>query len=105
MKKYPILKAVIPLDNYKLMLIFGENEKRIYDFKPNLSHKFYSPLADIKLFNSVTINDGEIEWITGQDFCPYTLYDQSIPYETECTEHMGQPAAKNRNILCISDKT
>jgi hypothetical protein len=78
MKKYPKLKDVIALDNYCLLLTFGENEKRVYDFKPNLSHKFYSPLTDIKLFKSVSVVDGEIEWVTGQDFCPHTLYEQSI---------------------------
>ena len=23
-------------------------------------------------------NDGEIEWSTGQDFCPHTLYEKSV---------------------------
>jgi hypothetical protein len=79
MNAYPILRDVIPLDNYRLMLVFGEGEKRLYDFKPNLSHKFYSPLADMRLFKSVSVVDGEIEWVTGQDFCPHTLYEESTP--------------------------
>lgn len=79
MNTYPILKSVIPLDNYCLMLTFGDNEKRIYDFKPNLSHKFYKALIDVNLFRAVSVNDGEIEWITGQDFCPHTLYEESVP--------------------------
>jgi len=77
-RTYPLLKAVKPLSDYKLMLVFGENERRIYDFKPNLSHKFYKSLVDVNVFNSVSIIDGEIEWVTGQDFCPHTLYDQSV---------------------------
>jgi len=79
MNIYPILKAVTPLDNFRLMLTFGENEQRIYDFKPNLNHKFYKRLADPQLFKSVSVSDGEIEWITGQDFCPHTLYENSKP--------------------------
>ena len=79
MNVYPILKAVTPLDDYRLMLTFGENEKRLYDFKPNLTHKFYRSLSDIRLFKSVSVNDGEIEWVTGQDFCPHTLYEESKP--------------------------
>lgn len=79
MNAYPVLKAVTPLDDYRLLLTFGEGEKRLYDFKPNLNHKFYSPLADIKLFKAVSVNDGEIEWVTGQDFCPHTLYENSTP--------------------------
>jgi hypothetical protein len=79
MNTYPILKEVTPLDDYRLMLTFEEGEKRVYDFKPHLSHKFYSPLANVKLFKSVTVNNGEIEWVTGQDFCPHTLYEESTP--------------------------
>jgi hypothetical protein len=79
MREYPVLKAVTPLDDYILMLEFGENETRIYDFKPNLNHKFYKQLTDKKLFKAVSVNDGEIEWVTGQDFCPHTLYEESRP--------------------------
>ena len=79
MKAYPILKAVKPLDDYRLMLTFGEDEMRVYDFKPNLSHEFYKALEDVELFRLVSVNDGEIEWVTGQDFCPHTLYEKSIP--------------------------
>lgn len=80
MTEYPSLKSATPLDNYCLILTFGEDEKRLYDFKPNLNHKFYRPLADMNLFKKVKVNDGEIEWITGQDFCPHTLYEESTPF-------------------------
>jgi hypothetical protein len=76
---YPKLKDVSPLDDHRLVLMFGDGEERIYDFKSNLRHKYYMPLEDIKLFKQVSVVDGEIEWITGQDFCPHTLYEQSLP--------------------------
>ena len=79
MRSYPKLKEAIPLDDYNLMLTFGNGEKRRYDFKPNLNHKFYHPLTDVNLFKSVDVIDGEIEWVTGQDFCPNTLYEKSTP--------------------------
>ena len=79
MKSYPVLTSVTPLDDYLLLLDYG-NEKRVYDFKPNLDHPFYSSLNDPRLFQCVPVADGEIEWITGQDFCPFTLYEQSVPF-------------------------
>ena len=79
MNTYPILKDVEALDNYKLILTFGEGEKRLYNFTPNLSHKFYAALSDARLFKAVSVRNGEIEWITGQDFCPHTLYEDSEP--------------------------
>ena len=79
MKLYPVLKSAKPVDDYFLMLTFEEGEKRLYDFKPNLNHKFYNALVDLRLFNAVSVNDGEIEQVTGQDFCPHTLYEDSEP--------------------------
>ena len=81
MYAYPVLTAVAPFDDYRLMLTFGKNERRVYDFKPNLNHKFYRSLTDIRLFKKVSVVDGEIAWDTGQDFCPHTLYDHSIPVD------------------------
>ena len=79
MKEYPKLTEVTPIEDYRLVLTFGGGEKRLYDFKPNLSHKFYAPLSNVKMFNKVSAVDGEIEWVSGQDFCPHTLYDGSEP--------------------------
>ena len=53
MKAYPVLKEVTPLDDYRLLLTFDRDEKRMYDFKPNLSHKYYSSLTDIRLFKGL----------------------------------------------------
>jgi len=81
MIEYPKLKSVKPIDDYKLILEFGENEKRLYNFTPNLSHAYYKELTNKSLFKKVSVNNGEIEWSTGQDFCPHTLYEESVPYE------------------------
>lgn len=77
---YPKLTAVTPRDDYTLILFFDGNERRVYDFTPNLVHKFYKQLEDIRLFKNVRVIDGEIEWATGQDFCPHTLYENSKEY-------------------------
>jgi len=77
---YPKLKEVTPMDNHCLLLVYDENEKRLYDFKPHLNHKFYHQLTEISLFKMVSVNDGEIEWVSGHDFCPHTLYEESTPF-------------------------
>ena len=76
---YPKLCSAFPLENHRLLLEYANGEKRVYDFTPNLMHKFYKPLQDAALFARVSVNDGEIEWAAGQDFCPHTLYEKSIP--------------------------
>ena len=75
---YPSLKNVVVLSDHLLELEYDNNEKRIYDFKPNLNHSFFKELQNPALFKNVFINNGELEWPTGQDFCPHTLYEKSI---------------------------
>ncbi len=76
--RYPKLLSAVANDGFLLSLTYEGGEEKIYDFKPNLSHKYYSALADIMLFKMVRVIDGEIEWASGQDFCPHTLYDRSV---------------------------
>ena len=80
MKTYPLLINAIPMDDYKLLLFFSNNEKKTYDFKINLNHPYYKSLTDESFFCNVKVENGELEWATGQDFCPYTLYEKSVPY-------------------------
>jgi hypothetical protein len=75
---YPKLLNATALTDYLLELEYENNEKRTYDFKPNLNHSFFNELKNPVLFKNVLVNDGEIEWATGQDFCPHTLYEKSI---------------------------
>jgi len=79
MQVYPKLVKVTPMENYHLLLAFANKEKRLYDFRPNLEHPFFRPLANEELFKKVAAVDGELEWVTGQDFCPHTLYSDSKP--------------------------
>jgi len=73
------LIEAIPFDDYRISLTYDNNGQRVYVFTPNLNHKFYSSLADMKLFMSIKVVDGELIWSKGQDFCPHTLYEQSVP--------------------------
>jgi len=81
--KYPKLIAATAVEDYCLLLEYSSNEKRIYDFKPNLTHSFYKELQNPSLFQNISVDDGEIEWATGQDFCPHTLYEKSNCYITQ----------------------
>lgn len=77
---YPKLKEAKALENYNLLLSFSNGEKRLFDFSPNLNHPYYKSLNNPSLFKNMTVVDGEIEWATGQDFCPHTLYEKSVDY-------------------------
>ena len=73
---YPI--EVKPLEQYKLLITFDNNERRIFDVSPYLNDSFFAPLRNRAVFNSVKTNPLTIEWAGGIDICPDELYFNSI---------------------------
>lgn len=74
---YPKLKNVKANDKFCLLLEYDNGEKLRYNFENNFNHPFFKPLENLTLFKNVSVNNGLLEWATGQDFCPHTLYEQS----------------------------
>jgi len=73
---YPI--NVIPLEQYKLLITFDNNERRTFDVAPYLDDDFFAPLRDPLIFNSVKVSPISLEWTGGIDMCPDELYYNSI---------------------------
>ena len=73
---YPV--AVEPLNEYKLLITFDNEEKRIFDVTPYLTDSFFAPLKSLAIFNSVKISPISLEWSGGIDMCPDELYYNSI---------------------------
>ena len=65
------------LENYKLEILFDNNEKRIFDVKPYFKFKIFKELKDMEKFNTVKISGLSIEWENGADICPDELYKNS----------------------------
>ena len=74
----PRVKAVQPLENYLLKLTFDNDEVRFFDVSPYLNLGIFSELKDQKFFKSVAPFMGSIKWPHDQDFCPDTLYEESV---------------------------
>lgn len=75
----PRIKSVTPNPDYTLTLVFTNGEVKLFDVKPYLSIGIFQELKDISLFNSVRPFFGSVQWKNGQDFCPDTLYIESVP--------------------------
>lgn len=75
---YLSVKNVEPLPEYKLLIKFENNEKRIFDVAPYLNMGKFSELRNISLFNSVKVSFDSIEWANHLDFSPEFLYEKSI---------------------------
>lgn len=78
-----ILRTIVrvkPLEDYKLLLTFDNNVKKIKDMKPYLEKGVFKVLQDKSIFNRVNIVLGTISW-GDIDMCPDSLYESS--YEIE----------------------
>ncbi|MCI8833155.1 MAG: DUF2442 domain-containing protein [Clostridia bacterium] len=69
------------LENYLLYIKFENGEQKIFDMKENLKFNFYEKLKDKNNFKNVRISGINIEWKTGEDIAPETLYYESTPLE------------------------
>ena len=74
----PRVIAVHPNPDYTLTLTFTSGEIRSFDVKPYLGIGIFQELQDKGLFNSVRPFLGRIQWKNGQDFCPDTLFLDSV---------------------------
>ena len=71
---------VEPLKDYKLLLTFNNNEKKIKDMKPYLDKGVFKKLNNINFFNTVEIKFGTISWGENIDMGADNLYDTSENY-------------------------
>lgn len=72
---------VKPLPNYKLLITFSNNERKIFDVKPYMNFKPFKELKNIAMFNTVKVDGLSIAWANNADICPNELYNNSKPAE------------------------
>ena len=77
---YLAVKEVKPIDNYKLILTFENNEVKIFYIIPYLDKGIFQELKDENLFKAVKVSFDSIEWPNEADIDPETLYEDSISY-------------------------
>lgn len=68
------------LEDYKLLLTFNNNEKKIKDMKPYLNKGIFKKLNNIEFFNNIKIIYGSISWNGEIDMCADSLYETSEKY-------------------------
>ena len=79
-KRGKMMKEIIdvkPLDDYKLLLVFKDNEKRIKDMRPYLNKGIFKDLKNKNFFNKVKIEYDTISWDGRIDLCADELYTSS----------------------------
>ena len=69
--------SVVAEQNYTLLLVFENGQKRRFDMKPLLDKKPFSRLRDLPLFMKATVAFGTVVWPGNIDIAPETLWDKS----------------------------
>jgi hypothetical protein len=70
---------VEPRLDYTLLLVFENQEKRIFDMKPYLDKKPFNKIKELVLFMKATVAYGSVVWPGEIDIAPETLLDYSKP--------------------------
>lgn len=77
---YLSVTDVKPLEDYKLLLTFENDEQKVFDVTPYLEVGKFSELKDDTLFKSVHISFDSIAWKNQLDLDPELLYNKSIKF-------------------------
>ena len=77
----PRIKKVEVLENFKILIIYVDNSKKLYDFKKNLKFNFYEKLNNPAYFKQAKSVQTTIEWPDGEDIDPNELYENSEPVQ------------------------
>ena len=74
------LQSVKPLNNHRLLLLFVNGERRIFDVNPYIKGSWMGELADEEYFRTVRIHPllpDTVMWPNEQDIAPHELYQLS----------------------------
>ena len=74
----PRVVAVYPNADFKLLLTFDNGERRVFDAGPLLAMRAFQPLRNKAFFESVRVECGTVAWPQDIDYCPDTLYSESV---------------------------
>ena len=76
----PTAVKVIPLENYKLMVYFDNQEVKEFDVRPYIMGEWYERLKDPSYFRAVMVDGYTVCWPEGQDLCSDELYEHSYVF-------------------------
>lgn len=68
------------LDDYKLLITFTFEEKKVFDCKQLLTDEYYKELNDFSFFRKAHIEGHYIVWNDKIDINPEFLYENGVPY-------------------------
>ncbi|MFP4460002.1 MAG: DUF2442 domain-containing protein [Candidatus Zixiibacteriota bacterium] len=79
--KPPKIKSIKILPNYRLIILFSNSDKRLYDVKKLFDIEIFQPLKNPALFKNAQIEKGgyAVSWNKEIDISEYELWKNGIP--------------------------
>lgn len=71
--------SVTPSQDFQLMLVFANGERRRFDMIPLLAMNPWNRIASPAIFSKVRVGYGTVVWPEEIDVAPETLYLDSVP--------------------------
>ena len=71
--------SVTPSQDFQLLLVFTNGEKRRFDMRPLLAMKPWNRIAISTVFSRARVEYGTVVWPGEIDVAPETLYLDSVP--------------------------
>lgn len=101
----PYVKSVKPQEDYCLLLIFENGEKRVFDLKPYFEKPVFKRLKNIALFKTARVVSGSVEWQGNVDLSYDTFYLESkVPKEAQSRRKTTRGQKKNSAMATIPKK-
>ncbi|MDR2231742.1 MAG: DUF2442 domain-containing protein [Tannerella sp.] len=72
------ITAVMPMDNYQLLLTFENGEQRFLDMKPYLHRGVFKALVNKEIFMTAHVSFDTVAWNNEVDLAPEILYEKSV---------------------------
>ena len=74
-----VVKAVVPQEDYTLLITFADGSKRIYNALPLLSKAIFADLRNLPFFLNARVSGDTVIWNDDIDIAPEQLYECSVP--------------------------
>lgn len=78
-----VVEAVIPQEDYTLIITFTGGNQRIYDARPLLEKPLCAPLKNLSFFMGAKAAYGTVVWSDDIDIAPEHLYECSRPIDAD----------------------
>jgi len=83
----PRVESVTTTEDYRLIVVFTNGEKAVFDCSYLLDFGVFKELKDTSYFKQARVEYGTVTWPNEQDICPDTLYEDSVKEPQKTTRN------------------